>query len=424
MTSSSSKLQSIKSSEASSTSKSIKSLNLWISRNFDALDIENRYKIWRCTFMYLSRLTSAAQFKSEIKKIAGDSVRDIEHFRKEITNNHYFFLTLKLVGVHVVTTKSRIDVLSFCSEHGVSKRDAKFLVKMRQNSRTVGALRRMVKSKWNGTVPSPSTVIRKCAKLLLKVEKIIAGVVKHKLKFVTIFQGVCQVDLLADVRARLIQQYYWAFEIRNNNPYHEERWAVQTIARYITNLQYHWSAAKRSGATSRDSIGMSRRKTILACEMTSRSNAEDWKVDETPDTLYQSVQTPEEHALSIASTIDARNILLMYGTSAKKLKLLHVLAGVDYPSFNKWLGIHKLLYKGETHADLQERVSRVLFLSYAASWLGLRPKRVKAWLGRIKKDLEAKVDGAVSDGNGAKVVPAFKPVFARAAFKTSRSLAA
>lgn len=341
-----------------------------IRRYWPDLDKHGRDVVFRQSVLYVTRNLSAHDFQSSLAKYK-DECTHFKSFRLALTCGHYFYLAFRYFAIFVLSTKK--DAVARAKRYGIFREDAKALNALSVNNRVVGAMRRFKREKLGGKTPLPGEVRRMCQQVILSIRSDLQRIVRHKLRFVSVFNQVDPDDLFSEVQARVIQQFYWAFELRY--PKYRQLHALQVAHKYIINLQYHWTAKKRHVATERDRHGISKKILVNESCLPNQMALSDLPV---------AAADEQQH---VENQVDAQRIMVMYGTTRKKRTLLKVLSGVEHADFNAWLRQHHLLGHCESHVELQDQVNRVEFLAYAADWLCIRPQKALQFVSRIREEM-------------------------------------
>lgn len=349
------------------------SLLAYIKKQFPDLDRAQLRYVYRCCWMYICRQYTAVQFRNSLLDFDGKN--SFKQFRLGLTEDFYFCGTLRYFGMFLLTrTGIPQGAGPLAAKVGVATVDLNCLLRLKRDNRLVGKMRRYRKERFKGTAPTPSFVRRRCDALIAQIRPAIAKVVARRLRFATIFNGQSLDDLTCEVVMRMVQQFYWSFEVR------DDQWELRhlmTIAKnHIRNMASYFSTQKRSGASERDSIGVSKKVVLNESELGEET------------TLSTLPGGATDNTEQLQRQLDASKVMVMYGTTAKKTLLLTVLAGIESPSFNSWLLERGLVKPGVSHVDVQDRVNHRAFLRLVASWLGIKKRRAVRFVQRIKQELQ------------------------------------
>lgn len=331
--------------------------------------------MYKCCWLYICRQYSAAQFSSSLSDYKNDGRVSLKLFRLGLTEDFYFCGTLRCFGVFLLTRRGIPKMAKPLADRiGVHERDLKCLLRLKRDNRLVGQMRRYRKQKFGGLALTPSFVRRRCHDLISQIRPAIVRVVAKRLRFATIFNGQTLDDLTADVVTRMVQQFYWSFEMR------DDQWELRhlmTIAKnHIRNMASYFSTQKRSGASERDSIGVSQKVVLNESELGEET------------TLSTLSGGATDNTEQLQRQIDASRVMVMYGTTAKKTLLLTALAGIESADFNRWLVERGIVRAGVSHTEVQDRINPRAFLRLVASWLGIKKRVAVRFIRRIKQELQ------------------------------------
>lgn len=324
-------------------------------------------KAFKHTFLYVCRCIGANEFRTAMREFEPWRTQEFKVFRLTLTSSFYYYATLRYTGLWFLTNKSATD--DELAKHGILQQDAKGLMWLRRNSQTVCDLRKFVSMTYGSVVPRPDEVRWLCGVIVTQLDQSLLSIVRSKLRFLVIFNRLDERDLKADLVARLVQQFMWAFKYRDMS--YQRQYALMTAHNAARNMAHYWTTAKRSVATERDATGISSRVLISENEYLVNPTFAVAAPEVLPDVDY-----------------DAKRVVVMYGTTDRRRRLLSVLSGVENHSFTLWLRHRKLITENQTNEDACLVLQTDVYLNAAIKWSRVNRKHATRFIKTMRREYE------------------------------------
>jgi hypothetical protein len=217
-----------------------------------------------------------------------------------------------------------------------------------------------------------TTLIRVMEMAEIKLRPLINNLLWTKLKFLIQCGSVDFESVKGELKAKVIQTFYWLAPYRKESINHWVMSMIKPIKNYAVNLINFYTTKKRTRMT--------------------EENGE-YKVIEIPiDSLDNSDSvSPEliQNTESLENKITVTQIIRRYGITTKRITAFKLMSGVYDENFTAWLKDKK--YVGANshldNTDFQEQTSNEMFLRLVAKFVKLKWSYFKTLILRIKERL-------------------------------------
>lgn len=323
---------------------------------------------------YVLRMSNASGFNRVLRPHMNAAT--VRRCRMAMSNNAWFPLNFRLLAYRYAMTLSDPALQRACDTLGISEVDRRLIRRFVHEN--LPRLQRNAKVMYGGTVPHPEVVRRRCGEAVNEIASATKGIVNRRLRFIEVFNGVTREDLLGEVRARQIQQFYWSYT--RDVDAGASPWLVTVASNTCKNLATHYSAKCRKSSTARDSTGISQLLIVSNVAVTA---------DKSEVNLYDKAIDPAPSAESRVSAAHILQTLERIARSPKQRRFFEILVSDHDPEFDAWLGLRGLIRPNQSHADYRAKHGLDCLIDKISEMLSVHPSKPKRLLQEARSTLIA-----------------------------------
>lgn len=334
---------------------------------FPSLTQEQRTLAFQFCLLYVCRMDDANTFRRNMRMFDSERVQEFKQFRLRLTESYYAVVEFRYCAMWAILHPTHvIDRQQF----QLRPADAKRLEDCRRSRKLRQRVIAHLEENFGGrNILRPEAVRRMCGEYMAKIDKSLDQIVASKLRFVSVFNRSDLRDLKADLVTRVVQQFYWSFKLRD--PTYQKQYLLMIAHNAVRNMAYYWTTSKRRTSSEQDSAGISTRLLVSENENESTSIA-------TANIAAQGA----DHSVAL----DAQRIVVMYGTTNRRRRLLAVLAGIEDREFTQWLIANRLAKQGQTNCEVQDLMDPQTFLMAAVQWAKVNRKNLMRFVHTLRRE--------------------------------------
>jgi hypothetical protein len=310
--------------------------------------------------LYLCRARNCQDFLRQAKHLGVDA----GDWRVSTLLQWRYYVTLRLYTFSLLSKKPVNTVFN------VAKGDAKAVLRALKRPSVMRALTTRFAAQKN-IAYSESEVSEHINETLPTLKRASRVIVRSKLKYLTVFNGLLYEDLEQDLLMHAVQNLGWAYDRR---PAQESvLLGCKIMHNKAANMANFHSAKKRACAGPRDANGFS---AIRIIHDTDKAAATVNRIPDESSNIYVE-----------QNRIDLERALVLLKKNKKRRRLLTILTQEQNPEFEKWLKTRKLLRGKQTDKHLFLRNPREFFL-LAANHVGFSQKQTRRLLLSLSGERE------------------------------------
>jgi hypothetical protein len=316
-------------------------------------------KVHYLSVLYLLHAVNASKFNREFKTLVpGVSAKD---FRLKLANSGHCSITLKLMVLEMVANRRNKKYVQPCNEDAV-------LISDYVGRKELTAVVKQIIDLYGGrdNLPTKETLDVKLAQVLKAVEGNMRNTVYRRLRFVCKAHSSELSDMVSDIRAKVIQAYYWQSP-NNWSLEHHVRSAHTVIKNTAIFLIEHHTFKKRARMI-RDEEGNFKLMEAVADD---------------PQELVSQVDT--QFYEGIDTSIAAKQLISKFATSNRKALALKFMMGIPDAKFTHWLRKKNRVSKHGDNTTYQDAVASSEFLVTVSEYLKVSPEKFMKFVLNLRK---------------------------------------
>lgn len=319
---------------------------------------------------YTLRLCNAAGFNNVLRPFTDAAT--VRKCRMGLSNMSWFPLNFRLAAYHYAVNNSDSKLQSACDQLEILDEDRSLIRRFIHEHRPI--ILRRAKSMYGDKIPHPETVRRRCGEALTEIRKATEGIVNRRLRFVEVFNGVSREDLLGEVQARQVQQFYWSYT--RDVDAGASPWLVTVATNTCRNLATRYSAKCRKTSTDRDASGISQLLVVSNMARTS---------DKSEVNLYDKAIDTSPSAESKVAAEHILGVLDGLARTPRQRRFFEILVSDHDDEFDTWLLTRGLIRSHQTHADFRSKHGLEAFLDKVSEMLCVSPHKPRLLLKEARK---------------------------------------
>lgn len=325
---------------------------------------------------YLTHGIDASAFRNRMWKVIEsdgfhltNAVKSVvEVYRKHITRDYYLILNFAYTALHVLAHDG-VNFVKECRKYGLHDLDVKLIRSIKNDgflrNTSIGVIKRRGYS-------NPNTILHSCTEQVQKLP--LVNLVRKKLRFVTMYNGLDHDDLLYIVGEYVLCKLIWSYDATKSYE-HARNHALMVMHNALRNLASSQSCTRTLQGIKRGDETV--RRYINLSEMANTDEDVAYMLDSIlPATCYAEAELEQQDTNKTANSVFAT-----YGTNPKKIEFLRILAGIRSTKFNTWLGENNI----KEH-DLEDPAYLIVI---AAEYLNVEPGVARKFVQDIRFDLRS-----------------------------------